>query len=80
MKKEFLLIKRVNDIITEITEYPNADALLNDAKALDTTAPKGTSYQTVYGYNVRKDYSIGDAGDDFDLLDLMEEDTDDATK
>lgn len=72
MKKEFLLIKRMNDIITEITAYPNADALLNDAKALDAAAPKGASYQTVYGYNVRKDYSIGDPGDDFDLLDLME--------
>jgi len=74
MKKDFLLIKRVNGIITEITEYSNADDLLNAAKTLEATSPNGTSFQTVYGFNVRKDYSIGDAGDDFDLVDLMEED------
>lgn len=72
MKKEFLLIKRVDGVVAELKHYGNADDLLKDAMALDLAAPSGTSYQTVYGYNVSKDYAVGDAGDEFDLLDEME--------
>lgn len=72
-KTDYLLVKRVKGVTTEVQEFSNADDLLNAARKFQSSAPPDTSYQTVYGMNAKKDYAVGDVGDEFDLLDEMEE-------